>query len=72
MKKFLCALALMFMGTFCMQMEAHPIPVTLSDGTVVILESNDFPTLQALWDHVADLERKIEEKKAQPATNEEP
>lgn len=64
MKKIL--LSLLFATTFSLTVDAHPVKITLSDGTVVYLESDDFDTLEDMMAKVILLEKQIEQN-AQPA-----
>lgn len=60
MKKILfCAL---FMAMFGGNIYAHPIEVTLSNGTKVILESDDYQTMDDLMNKISSLEAEIEEQ----------
>ncbi len=53
-------LVLLFLSLFSSQViNAHPIPVTLSNGQVVYIESDDFKDTQAILDYINQLEEEI-------------
>ncbi len=57
MKKIFIILALLI--TFTTTISASPIKVTLSDGTTVILESEDYATMDELLAAIRDLENNL-------------
>ena len=57
MKKIL--LSAIFALLVCCSVSAHPIKVTLSNGQVVILESDDYETMEDLMAAIKAMERKI-------------
>ena len=57
MKKIL--LSAIFALLVCCSVSAHPIKVTLSNGQVVILESDDYETMADLMAVIGAMERKI-------------
>ena len=57
MKKIL--LSAIFSLLVCCSVSAHPIKVTLSNGQVVILESDDYETMEDLMAAIKAIERKI-------------
>ncbi len=53
-------LVLLFLSLFSSQViHAHIIPVTLSNGQVVYIESDDFKDTQAILDYINQLEEEI-------------
>lgn len=56
MKKFLLS-AGMFLLFFCGIVSAEPIDITLSNGTVVTVDTDDFDSMQELIDFIMYLEQ---------------
>lgn len=53
-------LILLFAFLFSSQViNAHPIPVTLSNGKVIYIETNDYKDFQAILDYINQLEEEI-------------
>lgn len=52
-------LSAIFALLVCCSVSAHPIKVTLSNGQVVILESDDYETMADLMAVIGAMERKI-------------